>query len=82
MNILAFDLGASGGKLFLATLNNDEISFKDIHRFENVSHSVNGTLYWDILGIYKEMKRGIKKAIQLATKSTLLLLTPFLTILY
>ncbi len=65
MNILAFDLGASGGKLFLATLNNDEISFKDIHRFENVSHSVNGTLYWDILGIYKEMKRGIKKAIQL-----------------
>lgn len=65
MNILAFDLGASGGKLFLATINGSDVSIQDIHRFENVSHTVNGSLFWDILHIYKEMNIGIKKAIKL-----------------
>lgn len=65
MNILAFDLGASGGKLFLATINGSDVSIQDIHRFENVSHNVNGSLFWDILHIYHEMNVGIKKAIKL-----------------
>ncbi len=65
MNILAFDLGASGGKLFLATIDDDNISIQEIHRFENVSCSMNGALFWDIINIYKEMNTGIKKAIEL-----------------
>lgn len=65
MNILAFDLGASGGKLFLATIDGSHVSIQDIHRFENVSCSMNGALFWDIINIYKEMNTGIKKAIRL-----------------
>lgn len=65
MNILAFDLGASGGKLFLATIDGERVSVQDIHRFENVSCSMNGALFWDIIAIYKEMNVGIKKAIAL-----------------
>ena len=65
MNILAFDLGASGGKLFLATIDGERVSIQDIHRFENVSCSMNGALFWDIIAIYKEMNVGIKKAIAL-----------------
>lgn len=65
MNILAFDLGASGGKLFLAAVGNGKASIQNIHRFDNVSYQINGSLYWDIINIYKEMNIGIKKAIEL-----------------
>lgn len=65
MNILAFDLGASGGKLFLADVGNGEASIQNIHRFDNVSYQINGSLYWDIINIYREMNIGIKKAIEL-----------------
>ena len=65
MNILAFDLGASGGKLFLADVGNGKASIQNIHRFDNVSYQINGSLYWDIINIYKEMNIGIKKAIEL-----------------
>ena len=65
MNILAFDLGASGGKLFLAKIDGDNVSIENIHRFDNVSYSANGALFWDIINIYKEMNVGIKKAIEM-----------------
>lgn len=65
MNILAFDLGASGGKLFLASIEDDKVSIQDIHRFENVSYELNGSLFWDIIHIYNEMNTGIKKAVRL-----------------
>lgn len=65
MNILAFDLGASGGKLFLANIKDGKASIQNIHRFDNVSCQMNGHLYWDIINIYKEMNTGIKKAIEL-----------------
>lgn len=67
MNLLAFDLGASGGKLFLAVIRDGEVSIRDIHRFDNISYSMGNGLYWDILNIYREMNRGIKKAIELTS---------------
>ena len=65
MNIVAFDLGASGGKLFLAQYQNHNLSVQEIHRFTNCSISIGDSLYWDILQIYKEMNNGIKKAMDL-----------------
>lgn len=65
MNILAFDLGASGGKLFLAAIEGENVSVQDIHRFDNISYSMGNALYWDIMNIYREMNVGIKKAIAL-----------------
>lgn len=65
MNILAFDLGASGGKIFLTTIQDGNATIQDIHRFDNVAHPINDGLYWDIISIYKEMNIGIKKAIKL-----------------
>lgn len=69
MNILAFDLGASGGKLFLASIDGGKASIENIHRFDNVSYQINDCLYWDIINIYKEMNTGIKKAVELTGDS-------------
>lgn len=65
MNILAFDLGASSGKLFLATILEQKVSFQEIHRFVNTASRVGGAMYWDIIRIYQEMNEGIKKAIHM-----------------
>ncbi len=65
MNLLAFDLGGSSGKLFLAEYSHGQISYQEIHRFENSPCPINGGLYWDIIYLYRQMNEGIQKAIRL-----------------
>jgi len=59
---LAFDLGASGGKMYLADFNGKHLSLKKIHSFGNAPISLADGLYWDTLNIYKELLCGIRKA--------------------
>ncbi len=60
--ILAFDYGASSGRAMLAQLKDGAITMEEIHRFANEPVQVNGTLYWDVLRLFWEMKEGIRKA--------------------
>ena len=61
--VLSFDFGASSGRAMLATLENGKIEMKEIHRFSNDPVIVNGTMYWDILRLFFEIKSGITKAV-------------------
>jgi sugar (pentulose or hexulose) kinase len=63
---LAFDLGASGGKLLLGRFDGERLSFEDVYRFGNEPISANGCLYWDLMDIHRHMKLGIRKAVALA----------------
>lgn len=65
MNILAFDLGASGGRMLLGTCKNKKISFREIHRFEHCPVKIGKGLYWDIIRIFQEMDTAIEKAVRL-----------------
>jgi len=60
--VLAFDFGASSGRAMLATLENGKIHLKEIHRFGNDPVEVNGTLYWDVLRLWFEIRQAITKA--------------------
>jgi len=62
--IIAVDLGASTGRVTLATLDNGGIKLDEIHRFPNDPVSVYNTLYWDVLRILHHIKVGITKAKQ------------------
>ncbi|MDF2941159.1 MAG: rhamnulokinase [Herbinix sp.] len=64
MNIIAFDLGGSGGKVILGDFTNNKLSLKTLNKFEHSAISINGGLYWDILQIFKELSAGIKLAIK------------------
>ena len=57
--VLSFDFGASSGRAMLATLENGKIEMKEIHRFSNDPVIVNGTMYWDVLRLFFEIKAGI-----------------------
>ena len=61
--VLSFDFGASSGRAMLATLENGKIDMKEIHRFSNDPVIVNGTMYWDVLRLFFEIKAGITKAL-------------------
>ncbi len=60
--VLAFDLGASSGRGIIATLDGGKITLEEIHRFENNGVNVRGTLYWDIIYLFNQIKQGIVKA--------------------
>ncbi|MDP4152279.1 MAG: rhamnulokinase family protein [Bacillota bacterium] len=63
--MLAFDLGASSGRAMLGTLENGKIKIEEIHRFSNDPVMIGGTLHWDILRLFFEIKQGISKAVAL-----------------
>lgn len=58
---LAIDIGASSGRHILAHLKDGKMVTEEIHRFPNGATEKNGTLCWDIDGLFKEIKKGIKK---------------------
>ena len=63
MSVLAFDFGASSGRALLGELSDDKIQYKEIHRFANEPVNLCGTLYWDVLRLFREIKVSITKAV-------------------
>ncbi|MFB9995426.1 rhamnulokinase family protein [Deinococcus oregonensis] len=61
---IAIDLGASSGRVALGTLEGGKLHVEIIHRFPNGGVPVRGRLYWDILGLWREVLHGLKLAAQ------------------
>ncbi len=60
---LAFDFGASSGRAMIGELENGRLTVSEIHRFSNDPVSLGGTMYWDILRLWHEIKAGIRLAL-------------------
>jgi rhamnulokinase len=56
---LAIDLGAESGRAILATLDGEQLSLTDIHRFANDPVRLPDGLHWDILRLWSEIKRAL-----------------------
>jgi rhamnulokinase len=64
LNMLAFDYGASSGRAIVGEYDGYLLKLGEVHRFANEPVMANGTLYWDILRLYHEMKQGIGKCVK------------------
>ena len=60
--VLIFDFGGSSGRALLCTYENKSFISTEIHRFNNSPITVDGTLYWNIDMIYREVDRALDKA--------------------
>lgn len=60
--VLAIDFGASSGRAILGTFDGGKITLEEVHRFTNDPVTVNGTVYWDVLRLFHEIKQGMIKA--------------------
>ena len=58
---IAVDLGASNGRVVVGNLR----EFTVTNRFVTKNDQVNGSVYWDILYIFSEIKKGLKEAFSL-----------------
>jgi len=54
----AVDLGAESGRIVVG----DVRAIEEVYRFENQPVRIGNSIYWDVLGIYTEIKRGLKTA--------------------
>ncbi|NLF50397.1 MAG: rhamnulokinase, partial [Leptolinea sp.] len=59
---LAFDLGAESGRAILGCLENERLQLNEVYRFPNRPVEVGGTLHWDILRLWEEIKHGLELA--------------------
>ena len=60
--VLAVDLGAESGRIMAAHFNGRTLELTPIHRFANKPMSLNGTLCWNHLELWREIQLGIEKA--------------------
>ena len=60
--VLAFDFGASSGRAMLGTFDGKKIKLEEIHRFSNDPVIIGGTMYWDVLRLFFEIKQSLIKA--------------------
>ncbi|HUM68322.1 MAG TPA: FGGY family carbohydrate kinase, partial [Chloroflexota bacterium] len=61
-SVLAVDLGAESGRVMAVQFNGRALHLTPLYRFPNQTVSLQGTLYWDVLDLWREIQAGIEKA--------------------
>lgn len=60
IRVAAVDLGATSGRVMAGTVGPDTLELEEVHRFPNGAVPVRGSLFWDVLGIHREVLTGIR----------------------
>ena len=58
---LAVDIGASSGRHILGGMENGKMNLREIYRFSNGMEMVDGTLCWNLVGLFEEIKAGMRE---------------------
>jgi len=59
---LAVDLGASSGRTIVGTFEDGKLTLKEMNRFWNGPTEIRGTLFWDFVHLFRNIKEGIALA--------------------
>jgi rhamnulokinase len=59
---LAVDLGASSGRVIAGWLADGKLTLHEVHRFANDPVRVQDSLQWDVLGLWRNIKDGLRAA--------------------
>ena len=62
VTVAAVDLGASGGRVMAGQVSDSGVALHEVHRFPNEPVTAGGTLYWDILRLYADVRHGLEAA--------------------
>ncbi|MEU6134567.1 rhamnulokinase family protein [Nocardioides sp. NPDC047086] len=61
LRVAAVDLGATSGRVMSGRIGGDRVEIDQRHRFPNGAVRVRGSLFWDVLGIHREVLTGIRE---------------------
>ncbi|HEX9783957.1 MAG TPA: rhamnulokinase family protein [Opitutaceae bacterium] len=57
---IACDLGAESGRVILGSLADGKLALREVHRFPTGAARIRGSLRWDVLRIFEELKTGLR----------------------
>ncbi len=60
--VLAFDLGGSSGRAILAEYQNGQLTWQQVHRFENCPRDVDGHFCWDFEDLIANIQLSMDRA--------------------
>ncbi len=63
LKMLAIDLGASSGRGIVGKFDGSKITLEEVHRFTNDPVNLGGSLYWDMLKLFTEIKQAISNCV-------------------
>jgi rhamnulokinase len=58
----AVDLGASSGRVLVGTVSDTNVEVAQVHRFANEPVRLPSGLHWDLLGLYRQIRKGLAAA--------------------
>ena len=61
-HFIAFDLGATSGRTILGTLQNGNLTLKELTRFPNAVFRQGERFYWNIFSLYERLREGLQAA--------------------
>jgi rhamnulokinase len=61
VRVAAVDLGATSGRIMAGTVSAESLHLEEVHRFPNGGVRARGSLFWDVLGIHREMLAGLRQ---------------------
>ncbi|MER1999020.1 MAG: rhamnulokinase family protein [Lysinibacillus sp.] len=69
VTVLAYDLGASNGRLTAQSFDGERLMLKEVHRFINEPLKKGNHFYWDYTNLIHELQKGLKLAEGLQAQS-------------
>lgn len=61
VRVAAVDLGATSGRVMAGRVGPRSLHLEELHRFPNGGIRANGALFWDVLGIHREVLDGVRE---------------------
>ncbi|MEO7099818.1 MAG: rhamnulokinase family protein [Luteolibacter sp.] len=61
---IAVDLGAGSGRVIAAKTDFSKLELEEVHRFDNPGTDVPGGSFWNIIGLYREILEGLRRAVE------------------
>lgn len=59
----AVDLGATSGRVILGSYTQEGLQLDEVHRFPNQFHEAASHCYWNLPGLFSEIRAGLRKAV-------------------
>jgi rhamnulokinase len=61
---IAVDLGAGSGRVIAAKTDGTTLALEEMHRFDNPGTDLPGGSFWNIIGLYREILEGLRRAVE------------------
>ena len=61
---IAVDLGAGSGRVIAAITDMARLELEELHRFDNPGTDLPGGSFWNLLGLYREILEGLRRAVE------------------